>query len=183
MPQTFRLIFSARGRWWKGGQLALRFVAYCRQRNMDVRLTMVTDGPVAAAWKTLANELQLADAVDFLPLMPQPQLFDCFLKSHAYIYPTMHDSSSSALPEAYGCALPSLTLGLGGIKAAACDHAGINTEPNTIGQWLQQCHDQLARWQRCPQEWLAACESAEIHSQTFHLDRIVTSLQSLFPPP
>jgi glycosyltransferase involved in cell wall biosynthesis len=183
MAQTFRLIFSARGRWWKGGQLAIGFVDYCRQRNLDVRLTVVSDGPVGDAWKHLANQLQLADAVDFLPLMPRQQLFDHFLKSHAFIYPTMHDSSSSALPEAYGCALPSLTLGLGGIKAAACDHAGVNTEPNSIGQWMDQCHGQLTRWQQTPQEWLAACASALDHGQTFHLDRIEASLQQLFKHP
>jgi glycosyltransferase involved in cell wall biosynthesis len=183
MRQTFRLIFSARGRWWKGGQLAIRLVAYCRQRNMDVRLTMVAEGPVTEAWKNLANQLQLAEAIDFLPFMPRQQLFDYYLKSHAFIYPTLHDSSSSALPEAYGCALPSLTLGLGGIKAAACNHAGINTEPSSIGQWMQQCHGQLASWQQCPQEWLAACESVTNHSMTFNLDRISASLQLLFPPP
>ncbi|MEN9975475.1 MAG: hypothetical protein RLZZ282_1481, partial [Verrucomicrobiota bacterium] len=179
MAVTFRLIFSARGRWWKGGQLAIRFVGYCRARGTDVRLTVVADGPVAEAWKRHACQLQLADAVDFSPLMPRNELFEQFLQSHAFIYPTMHDSSSSALPEAYGCALPSLTLGLGGIKAAASDDAGVNTEPCSIEQWMEQCHDQLTRWQQNPQEWLAASGAALTHSQTFRMARIEASLRGL----
>ena len=90
------------------------------------------------------------------------------------MYPTRHDSSSSAIPEAYSTALPSFTLGLGGVRTATDPSAGWNQTPESIAQWLAAGTKLVQGWIARPETWLAACAAAHRKSASFTLENIVT---------
>ncbi len=168
LKKMFCLIWSGRGLWWKGGQLAIEFAHRLRKRGIAVRLDIYSEGPALPVLKKKVNRLGLEECVFFRGLVSRADLFDAYARSHLYVYPSMHDSSSSAIPEAYSAALPSMTLGIGGVSVAATPAAGLNEKFATIEQWLEAGVEKVTSWIQNPKEWVAACEAAFERSSSFN---------------
>ena len=92
----------------KGFDLLLRAVAAVRREVAGLSLTLVGDGPEAAALKGLAKELDLQDAVVFAGHLDNPYPFmahaDLFVSSSRY------EGSPNAVLESLACGTPVLAF-------------------------------------------------------------------------
>jgi glycosyltransferase involved in cell wall biosynthesis len=185
--KPLRLIFSGRALWWKGGSLALRLAQKLRSANIDFRLLMITQGPALNDWIKLSQQLGVNSFVNWSGFLPREELLKTFGESHCFIYPSLHDSSSSAIPEAFSCALPAITVGFGGVSIAASQGTGLNQTFSSLDSWLTSATELLRNWQLNPAGWLEASRLALERSEAFSLKKITNFLQtqvipSLFTP-
>jgi len=182
LRQDFRCVWSARFLWWKGGQLAIRFAHRLRQAGCNASLDIYSDGKGIEGLKQMARDLGLETLVRFHGLVPRAELLQAHLRAHLFVYPTLHDSSSSAIPEAYSTGLPSFTLGLGGMRTATDPLAGLNQTPDSIGAWLEQGTRLVQGWMANPDPWLAACAAARNKSSSFLPDSLVAKAREHLNP-
>jgi glycosyltransferase involved in cell wall biosynthesis len=182
LRQNFRCIWSGRFLWWKGGQLAIQFVHRLRQTGCNASLDIYSDGKGIERLKQMVKRRGWEPHIRFNGLVARDELWEAYLRSHLFVYPTLHDSSSSAIPEAYSTALPSFTLGLGGVRTATDPRAGFNQTPRTIAGWLEQGTQLVKGWIASPDQWLAACDAAHKKSHSFQLDSIVTKVREHLCP-
>ena len=160
LKQNFRCVWSGRCLWWKGGQVALRFVHRLRQQGHNATLDIYSDGFALGSLKDLARELGLGESARFHGMVSRDELLRAYANSHLFVYPTLHDSSGSAIPEAYSTGLPSFTLALGGTSVSTDPLAGHNQTPPSMEVWLQEGLGMVNRWLKDPDLWLAACQAA-----------------------
>jgi glycosyltransferase involved in cell wall biosynthesis len=176
LNRDFRCVWSGRFLWWKGGQLAIRFAHRLRQAGCNASLDIYSDGKGIEKFKQMVKDLGLENHVRFNGRVSRHELLRAYLRAHLFVYPTLHDSSSSAIPEAYSTALPSFTLALGGVRTATDPLAGLNQTPCSIGGWLEQGLHLVNRWMANPDSWLAACAAAHQKSNSFLMENIVAKV-------
>jgi glycosyltransferase involved in cell wall biosynthesis len=177
IQQRCELVFSGRALWWKGCDVALLVLKKLVQKGCSVRFTVVSGGGDAVAgWKKCAAQLQLEPYVTWLDFMPKKDLLSLYENSHAFLYPTMHDSSSSAIPEAYSTGLPSVTLGIGGAGTASTSQTGFNEFHDTAELWATKAAERIREWTQTPSTWLAASLAARKHADSFSISGIKTFL-------
>jgi len=177
-----RLLFSARALWWKGGHLAILVLKCLRENGMNAILTMITQGKAEAAWRQIAQESEMEQWITWSHFVPREQLLEIQSSAHAFVYPTMHDSSSSALPEAYSTGLPSVTLGIGGIATAAGSGTGMNEYFPNAQQWINQAAAHISNWTSDPELWLLACQASLERSFYFNPSRLEMIVQEKIAP-
>ena len=177
-----KLFFSGRALWWKGGHLAILVLKCLRENGMNATLTMVTQGKAETAWRQIAQESEMDQWITWFRFIPREQLLEMQSSAHAFVYPTMHDSSSSALPEAYSTGLPSITLGIGGIATAAGSGTGMNAYFPNAEQWIKQAAEQISTWASDPTSWLLACQASVERSLYFNLSRLEIIVQEKIAP-
>lgn len=91
------------------------------------RLIVAGDGPQAADIRALANELGLADHVEFVGWCSQEQLLDWYQQAHIFLHPSELTASGdqegvpNALLEAMATGLPAVATFHGGIPEAVMD--------------------------------------------------------------
>lgn len=108
------LLFAGRLLGWKGVHLALRSLAAARSQGKDVRLTIVGSGALAGWLRNLAEALGIHEFVIWHSHMPQADLFTLYQATHAFLFPSLHDSSGNVVLEALSFGLPVICLNLGG---------------------------------------------------------------------
>lgn len=176
LRKEVRLIFSGRAMWWKGGHLALRVLQRLHAMGCNATLQMVTQGPAVESWRVESGKMGIADHVRWSGFVSRPELFELQSHSHVFVYPTIHDSSSSAIPEAYATGLPTVTLGIGGAGAASTPATGFNAYLPDATQWVNQAASAIEGWIADPTAWLLACGAAVVHSRNFsqkHIEDVV----------
>ncbi len=154
------LVWSGRFLWWKGGQLALHFLRRLREHGIRARLRMHTQEKGVAYFRKEASRLGVQEFVTVGPFVPRGELLRVYLDSHLFVYPSMHDSSSSAVLEAYATGLPTMTLGVGGVAVAASMDAGLNRRFPDLETWYREGVKTVSRWREDPAIWFAAAEAA-----------------------
>jgi hypothetical protein len=107
---------------------------------------------------------------------------ELYAEAHAYVYPTMHDSSSSALPEAYSTGLPSVTLGIGGAGTASTSETGFNEYLPTAPAWIDRAASAIGEWMKNPEQWLIASTAALDKSHSFSLHSIEMAIEQHIIP-
>lgn len=177
-----RLLFSGRALWWKGGHVALRLAKALSNRGVPYELRLITGGQARSAWEKIASDLGIADNVIWQNLVSREELLAMQLQAHAFLYPSLHDSSSSAIPEAYSRGLPSLTLGIGGVGCASSPLAGLNRCYSTLETWLEAATDKIVDWQKNPDSWLADSMAALEHSKQFSIRSIENAVEKFLLP-
>jgi glycosyltransferase involved in cell wall biosynthesis len=182
LSRDFRCVWSGRFLWWKGGQLAILFIHRLRQAGCNASLDVYSEGKGIEQLKQMTKDLGLETHVRFNGLVPREELLRAYLRAHLFVYPTLHDSSSSAIPEAYSTALPSFTLALGGVRTATDPRAGLNETPRSIDEWLVQGTRLVQSWMASPDTWLAACAAAHQKSSSFEMENIVGKVREHLKP-
>lgn len=170
-PGPFRLVWGGRFLWWKGGQIAVDFLAALRRAGIDATLDVFSDGPGIEKFRRYAAK-QGGDAVRFHGLVPRPRLLEAFRESHLFVFPSLHESGSTVVLEAYAAGLPSLTLGIGGLRACVSPEAGLNRFDGDLAAWLRDAVDLVSGWRREPDLWLRAVEAALARSGEFSAARL-----------
>ena len=125
------------GRWilLQGGRLipkkdhatTLRALAELRKSHPRVRLRVAGEGPEQPRLESLARELGVADAVDWLGFLNEEAMIRALHEAHVFVHPsaTGPDGNREGVPngllEAMATALPVVATRHGGIPEAVCD--------------------------------------------------------------
>ena len=176
LPARVRCLCAGRSLWWKGMHLGVEFVHRLRQRGIEATLDVYAQGPALAALQERTARLGVTPHVAFHGMVGRDELMRAYADSHLFVYPTMHDSSSLAILEAYSLGLPSMTLGLSGPATVATPETGLNDRVTHVADWLEAGCRTVAGWVEDPQRWLRACRAAKHRSHDFdfsHLERCV----------
>lgn len=99
---------------FKGLDMLLQAVAKLNAKGLPARLKVVGDGPMAASWRTLADELGLHDHVSFTGNLPLNQVAQHMRDCHVFCLPSIRESGGAVLLEAMACARPVIALDFGG---------------------------------------------------------------------
>ena len=169
LPGEFRCVCAGRSLWWKGIHLAIDFIRHLRDRGINAKLEIFSQGKALAAWQARAADLNLTADVTFHAMIGRNDLMRRYAGFHLFLNPTMHDSSSPALVEAYSTGLPSMTLGLAGSAQVATAATGVNAPVTTAEDWLERGHRAVAAWTAAPSAWLRACQAAKARAREFDL--------------
>jgi colanic acid/amylovoran biosynthesis glycosyltransferase len=108
----------------KGLKTTLRAFARFRKEFAGARLTIAGEGPQLKELQSLARELQIDGAVDFVGFVSQEELRPLFYSSHIFLHPseTGRDGNQEGVPnsmlEAMAAGLPVFTTRHGGIPEA-----------------------------------------------------------------
>lgn len=121
----FRLLTVGRLIGLKGTHLAIRAVAQATSDGVDCSLTVVGDGPLRDFLKKLAASLGILNRIDWIPHVPQAELLGKYREFDAFLFPSLHDSSSNVVLEALAAALPVICLDLGGPATLVSDRCAI----------------------------------------------------------
>ena len=187
LPGRLRCLCAGRALWWKGMHLGVEGVHRMRQRGIDAVLDVYAQGKALAALQAQVGRLGLTDHVTFHGMVSRQQLMQAYADSHLYLYPTMHDSSSLALVEAYSTGLPSMTLGLSGAATVVTAETGLNDRVTNVDDWLEQGYRLAAGWMKDPPLWLRACRAAKNRAHHFepsYLEQCVREyLEPVFASP
>ena len=120
-----RFIYAGRLLYWKGLHIALRAFAEIVKNAPGARFTIVGDGPERARLGAQVKALRLGDHVDFIPRLPQQQLFELFDNNDLMLFPSLHDSGGFVVVEAMSRGLPVACLDLGGPRDIVTADSGI----------------------------------------------------------
>lgn len=176
LESRVRLVWSGRAVWWKAGQLAIELLRRLATSGVDAELTVFAQGPALPAWQAQLQAAGLAGRCRINGFVARHELLSALGRAHAFVYPTLHDSSAPALLEAYAMGLPSLTVGLGGPAVIATPETGYNVRPPDLDTWLDGAAAVLRGWRREPATWRTASAAARRRSEDFgagHLDTLV----------
>jgi len=173
-----RLLYAGRFIYWKGMHFGLRALATARARGVEVRLTMLGQGPDERWWRGMARDLGVDDAVEWRAWLPHAQMSEFYRAHDALIFPSLHDSSGNAVLEALTHGLPVLCLDLGGPGTIVDDSCGRAVSP--AGRDESACIDALADAMIQLEQSPALChelsEGARRRAQSFRWSEQVNQL-------
>jgi len=109
----------------KGLRLALHALARTPE---DVRLVVVGDGPQRRALERLAEDLGVAERVEFRGKLPRHEVFEQLAKAAGLVYPALREEGGMALGETLLSGTPVVVLGNGGPR----DTASLATDPDRV---------------------------------------------------
>jgi glycosyltransferase involved in cell wall biosynthesis len=131
-----RLLYAGRLLYWKGVHIAIQAFAELARWMPDARLTIVGRGPEEQRLRADVRTHGLEAKIDFIPWLPQRQLFDLYVAHDLLIFPSLHDSSGNVVLEALSQGLPVICLDLGGPRYIVTDESGIVV--STVGRNTSQ---------------------------------------------
>jgi glycosyltransferase involved in cell wall biosynthesis len=99
--------------------MAIRGVATARRRGVDIRFTIVGDGPLQPALVSLAAAEGIAKAVTFTGRCTQDEVIDRLAISDVYLFPSLKEGGVWSLMEAMAVGLPSICVNTSGMAVIA----------------------------------------------------------------
>jgi len=118
---------------WKGYELGLR--AFARALSEDryssnavlagAEYWIIGDGPERTRLEAAAQELEIANCVKFLGLLPRSEVLTRLAKTHVIVHPSFHDSGGFATLEGMAAGRPVICLALGGPGLQVTSDCGI----------------------------------------------------------
>ncbi len=101
---------------YKGAHILIEALQICLEAGLDLSLTMIGGGKHEVDIKTLANDIGIADKVQFLGSLPGPVAVRSHLdKADIFVLPSFQEGLPRALIEAMARGLPSIATAVGGI--------------------------------------------------------------------
>lgn len=115
----------------KNISLLLRAFASMKHRLQDDRLIVAGDGEERAALELLANELGIADCVEFLGMVEEPA--PIYSLADIYVQPSLYEGMSNTLVEAMGSGVPVIATDVGGNRdVVGQDGGGVLVPSNDV---------------------------------------------------
>lgn len=147
-----RLVFVGRLVPFKALPLLLRAMSRLRER-LDIRLTVVGDGPMRADWEAESAQLGLNDRVDFVGARPLDEVSRFMAQAHCFCLPSVRESGGAVLLEAMASQRPVIAVDFGGPAEIVDDAVGrklraIDNE-TVIGGFEEALADLVAH----PEDW------------------------------
>jgi len=107
----------------KGIEFALAALRHLLDDGVPARLTVVGDGPQARALQTRADDLRIADRVDFAGYVERHDVVELLRRHDVFVMPSRSEGMSNAVLEAMAAGLPVVTTANGAhdmVLAAGC---------------------------------------------------------------
>jgi glycosyltransferase involved in cell wall biosynthesis len=124
--KTENLVFGMQGRMVGSKDYFTLIRAFAKFRESaaageTARLEIAGDGPMLEELTALAAELGVAEAVEFLGMIPQDEMISRMQSWDIFVLSTFGETMSRALMEAQSCGLPLVASDVSGVSAAI-DH-------------------------------------------------------------
>jgi Glycosyl transferases group 1 len=176
-----RLLFAGRLLYWKGAHIAIRAFAEVARRLPDVRLTIVGKGEEQFRLKAAAARHNLGSKIDFIPWLPQQELFGLYRSHDLFVFPSLHDSSGGVVFEALWFGLPVVCLDIGGPKQIVTSDAGIviSTAGRNTAQVAAAMADEIFDVLNSPSRLSALAFGASTRARQFMLPSRVAKFYDL----
>jgi glycosyltransferase involved in cell wall biosynthesis len=176
-----RLLFAGRLLYWKGVHIAIRALAELIHRLPNARLTIVGKGTEQGRLEAAAAGYGLSNNIDFIPWLPQRELFSLYQSHDLFIFPSLHDSSGGVVLEALSFGLPVVCLDLGGPKQIVTSDAGIvvGTGGRNTGQVASAMADEIFRVLDTPSRLSGLSRGATACAGRFILSKRVAKFYDL----
>jgi glycosyltransferase involved in cell wall biosynthesis len=107
----------------KGVHLALKAFAEVRLDRPTATLALIGSGADEARLRSLAVTLGLHGSVQWLGWIAHKEIWECYSRYTAFVFPSLHDSSGNVLLEAMSQGVPVICLdnaGPGAVVPASC---------------------------------------------------------------
>lgn len=121
---SHRVLYAGRLIDWKGLDIALYAIHHLKQWNLDVRFTIVGDGPARAKLRKLANKLGISQVVEWAGWVSQSTLEEHYRTASALLFPSLRDAGVTVILEALAHGLPVVCADLGGPGVIVNQHCG-----------------------------------------------------------
>jgi glycosyltransferase involved in cell wall biosynthesis len=179
-----KLLFAGRLLHWKGAHIAIRAFAELVGRLPDARLTIVGRGKEQERLKAATTRYNMHNNIEFIPWLPQPQLFAFYRDHDLFIFPSLHDSSGGVVLEALSFGLPVICLDLGGPKQIVSSDAGIvvSTAGRTTAQVAVAMADEIFEVLKSPSRLASLSLGATVCAGRFLLSDRVAKFYDLAGP-
>jgi glycosyltransferase involved in cell wall biosynthesis len=121
--------------------------AFVKVRSqVDCRLTMVGEGPLAGELRRRAFQLGVADSVVFTGYLAEPELTEVYLRTDVFVLPTYHlEGFPTVLAEAMSFGLPIVTTSVGGAPDYLTEGENVLYVPPRQPEALATALDRLLR--------------------------------------
>jgi glycosyltransferase involved in cell wall biosynthesis len=141
----FRVLYAGRFIDCKGMHLGLPAFARLVDTDPDARLTMVGEGPAERRWRKLAEDLEIAANVEWLPWQDRMAMATLYADHDVLLFPAMHDSGGMVILEAMDHGLPVVCLKLGGPATMVNESCGYAVDPaaKSVAQVVREMGDAL----------------------------------------
>lgn len=123
-PEGLKMLFAGRFLSLKGLQLAIRALADFRARGGEGMLTAVGQGPEEQSFRRLAERLNVADHIRWIPWLPRGDLDAYYRSSDVFLFPSLRDGGANVVLEALTAGLPVVCLDIGGPGIFVNDSCG-----------------------------------------------------------
>ena len=176
-----RVLFAGRLLYWKGAHIAVRAFAELAKLGSDARLTIVGDGPEKARLLQETKTHGLDDRVEFIPRIPQAELFNRFDGSDLFLFPSLHDSGGFVVLEALSRGVPVMCLDLGGPKDVVTPACGVtlSSRNSSTPEVALQMAKEMAKLFGDRQRLVAMSGAALARAEEFITERRVARLYEL----
>jgi len=125
-----RCLYAGRLLYWKGVHIAVRAFAEVVKQTLNARFTIVGDGPERSRLEADAKQYNLRDNIEFIPRLPQNDLFELYESHDLLLFPSLHDSGGFVVLEALSHGLPVVCLDLGGPRDMVTPNCGVVIKNN-----------------------------------------------------
>jgi glycosyltransferase involved in cell wall biosynthesis len=99
------------------------------EREVNVTLEVVGDGPMRHHWQHLAKRLGLDENIRFSGFLSQEECAHRLRQSDVFVMPSLHDCGGAVVLEAMATSLPVIATAWGGPLDYLDDHCGILVRP------------------------------------------------------
>ncbi|MBA7562402.1 D-inositol-3-phosphate glycosyltransferase [subsurface metagenome] len=102
--------------------MLIKVVACARAADMNVQLNIAGDGNLMGQLQKLAEELNVADRINFMGRIPAEQLPDVYHDNDIFVMSSAHEGMSNAMLEAMASGLPIITTRCEGVEELITDN-------------------------------------------------------------
>lgn len=144
--RPFRLISIGRLLHWKGFHLGLQAFARIYRDCPDSEYWIVSDGPEAAAWKQLSQDLGIAERVKFWGRLPKiTEVYEKLAQADVLVHPALHEAFGNVCLEALAAGRPVICLDTGGPALQVTHECGFKAPVGSLEAALQSMADAMAK--------------------------------------
>ena len=165
----------------KALSLLIDAVARLHREGRAVRLTVVGDGPMRAAWQAQAQALGAPELVRFVGALPLDEVAAHMRQCHVFCLPSLRESGGAVLLEAMASARPVIAIAFGGPAELVDDTVGTLIEPVSPEQVTQGLAAKLQDVIDRPERWAARGRQGRLKvEQHYSWDAKVASSAALY---
>jgi glycosyltransferase involved in cell wall biosynthesis len=178
--REFQILYVGRLIYWKGLHLGLKAFAQFHAKQQNSRLTVVGSGADRKWLHNLAQQLGIADAVDWIDWMPQDRVLQFYSRHDAFLFPSLHDSSGNVVLEALSQGLPVICLDLGGPGVMVDESCGRVVKTKDVDEQvvIQALSDALKELAENTKLSVQLSRGAMMRSQEYQWEQLVNNLYS-----
>lgn len=164
-----KLLYVGRFLGWKGMELGMTAFAQLAQAHPASRLTLVGSGPEEQRWRRRAEQLGIADKLEWVAWLPREEVETLYAQYDALLFPSLHDSGGLVILEAMSAGLPVVCLDIGGPGQIVDATCGIKVEVRGRTRWQVETDlaTALLRLSNNPDSLFGLRESAKDRARMF----------------